>query len=189
MIRFKFLTGDVNYLTYGGKWISNVQKRGDVEFFFVIEVMNWIEAVGERDAEGKPTYNMSLTIVSPQQAGEKKMEEAYSCCGVDDEIIENATKNGALAELQVESLHSYAGGVPVWSEDGNNFHKLFAQARQEAGKADFDCVMEAPVNRLGETGREALKLTDPREVLDRILAQSEEPTPEQRIVAKMYGMG
>ena len=186
MIRFKFLTGDVDYTTYGGKWISNPQSNGEFTYFFVIELINWAEAIGDRDAEGKPTYNLTLSVVSPEQAGEKNLESAYSCCGIDEEMLERCKTQGNLAEVQVEALHAYAGGVHVWSEDGNNWRKLFKEARKQAmlGGMMFGFVMDRPVNRIGETGWEALKLTDPREVLDRVLAERE-PTAELALMDKL----
>ena len=65
-MRFYFLTGDVNYTTYGGKWISTRQSNGDFDYYFVIELLNWREAVGDREAPPE-TYNVSLSVVSPQE--------------------------------------------------------------------------------------------------------------------------
>ena len=194
MIRFQFLTGDVNFTTYGGKWVSNRQHHGDIVFFYVIELINWLEAVGDRDCpkdnNGKfIKYNVGLTIVSPQQVGEKKMQEAYSCCGIEDEMLENAKANGSLDSVQVEALHGYAGGVPVWDSNGNNWRALMTRARQEAHDADFEYFMDRTVNRMGETGRELLHLTDPTTVLQRVVAEREGPsTIEQRILGKIMGV-
>ena len=191
MVRFHFLTGDASPEVYGGKWISNRQSNGEFDYYFVIELMNWEEAVGERDAAGKPTYNLSLTVVSPQQAGEKHLESAYSCCGIEDEMLETAKKNGSLVEVQVEALHAYAGGVPVWGEDGNNWRKLFKEARKQAEISTimFGFVMDRPVNRIGETGWEALRHADVKDVLDRVIAEHDaaktKPSPEVQLVAKM----
>lgn len=196
MVRFKFLSGDMNPEVYGGKWISNRQSNGEFDYYFVIELLNWLEAVGERDApkdsNGKVIqYNVCLTVVSPQQAGEKKMEEAYSCCGIDDDMLANAKKNGCLAEAQVEALHGYAGGVPIWQSDGQNWRALMKEARKQAQVVPtlFGFYMDRPVNRMGENGWEALKLTDPNTVLERVCAEREGPaTPEQRILGKMMGV-
>lgn len=165
MIRFKFLTGDVN-TTYGGKWWSNKQNNGEFDYFFVIELINWEHSVGERDAP-RETYNVALTVVSPQQVGEEKMQQAYSCCDITDEMLAIAKTKGYLEAVQVEALHSYASGVPIWNDNGNNWRKLMKQAKQEALNCQmlFGFYLDRPVNRMGETGWEALKLTNVREVM------------------------
>ena len=164
MVRFKFLTGDVNYTTYGGKWISNPQHNGDFTYYFVIELMNWAEMVGERDAP-EDTYNVCLSVVSPEQAGEENMQAAYSCMGIEDMPVS--------PEMQVEALHGYTGGVTVWQENGDNWKSLMKQAKKQAqiNEMLFGFAMDKPVNRMGETGWERLKLTDPRVVLDRVIAE------------------
>lgn len=162
MVKFKFLTGDVDCAaTYGGKWMSNPQSNGEFTYYFVVELINWVESVGERDAP-KEKYNLSLSVVSPEQAGEENMRKAYNDC---DMLIDTP-------EMQVEALHAYAGGVPIWNSNGNNWQKLMKQARKEALVASMliGFYLDRPVNRMGETGWEALKLTDPRKVLERVLA-------------------
>ena len=63
-MRFSFLTGDMDFTTYGGKWISTRQSNGEFDYYFVIELLNWRETVGEREAPPE-TYNVSLSVVSP----------------------------------------------------------------------------------------------------------------------------
>jgi hypothetical protein len=183
MVRFKFLTGDSDYTTYGGKWISNVQNNGEFDYYFVIELINWRESVGERDAP-KEKYNVSLSVVSPQQAGEQNIKTAFECGGLDNEMLSNA--QSPLAEIQVEALHAYAGGVPIWSANGNNFAVLMKQAHEEAGNASclFGFYLDKIVNGIGETGWERLKLTDPRTVLNRVLKEHK-PTPELQLMDKL----
>ena len=134
MVRFRFLTGDVDWLSYGGKWISNRQSNGKFDYYFVIELLNWEESVGERNAPAE-RYNVALSVVSPQEAGEENLSAAYSSAGVTDEMLEHAKRSGVLAEIQVEALHDYCGGVPVWNVNGNNARALLRQARHEAQNA------------------------------------------------------
>jgi len=164
MVRFKFLTGDVNFTTYGGKWISNAQSNSEFTYYFVIELMNWKEAVGEREAPAE-TYHISLDVVSPEQAGEENMRSA----------LQDYPDIKITPEIQVEALHQYAGGVPVFSANGNNWKDLMKQAKKEAQVKEmfFGFAMDRVVNRIGETGWERLKLTDPRVVLDRVIAEHE----------------
>ena len=64
-MRFSFLSGDMNFTRYGGKWISTRRNNGEFDYYFVIELLNWRETVGrERAAE---TYNVSVSIVSPDE--------------------------------------------------------------------------------------------------------------------------
>jgi hypothetical protein len=50
-MKFKFLTGDINWQTYGGKFISKKLNNGEFDHWLVIEVTNWANAVGEREAK------------------------------------------------------------------------------------------------------------------------------------------
>ena len=62
MIKFRWLTGDMDFLTYGGKWISTRQSNGEFDYYFVIELLNWRETVGEREAPRKPTTFLCLSF-------------------------------------------------------------------------------------------------------------------------------
>ena len=104
-----------------GKWISNRQTNGEFDYYFVIELLNWQEAVGN-DAPPE-TYNVSLAVVSPQEAGKENCRRATDCCGMGD---------GQCEEVLVEALHGYGLSVPVWSKDGNNYKQLMCEARREA---------------------------------------------------------
>ena len=129
MVRFHWLTGDIDFLTYGGKWISNRQSNGELDYYFVIEILNWKEAVGEREAPPE-TYNVSLSVVSPQEAGQENCRKATDCCGIEEDMLAWAIDHGQCEEILVEALHGYGLSVPVWSMDGNN-HK----ARNAGGAA------------------------------------------------------
>jgi hypothetical protein len=156
-MRFSFLTGDVNYTTYGGKWISPRQSNGEFDYYFVIELLNWRETVGEREPPPE-TYNVSLSVVSPQQA-EKEIPHALECCGITEEMLATATDNGQRDTALVEALHSYGVYTPVWSKDGNNWRALMREARQEARQCEFlfGFYLDRPVNRIGTSGWESLR--------------------------------
>jgi len=153
-MRFFFLTGDTNFTTYGGKWISNKQSNGEFDYYFVIELLNWEETVGNEAP--KETYNVTLSVVSPQEA-EEHIARAMDCCGITEEMLGAA--NGYRDHALVEALHSYGVHVPVWSKDGNNWRKLIGEARQEAMGCEcmFGFYMDRPVNRIGTTGWEFLR--------------------------------
>lgn len=152
MNKFRFLTGDVNWLAYGGKWVSRKLNNGDFDYWLVIELVNIDDACG-RDNEGQPRYNVSLSAVSPSEAG-ANMARALECCGVDpnDPAATNVL-------VQVECLHSYGIHVPLWVGNGNNARKLLREARRQACPATglFGFYMDRAVNRIGTTGWEAIR--------------------------------
>lgn len=156
-MRFSFLTGDGNYTTYGGKWISTRQNNGEFDYYFVIELLNWRETVGEREAPAE-TYNVSLSVVSPQEA-QGKIGAALECHGITEEMLQTATENGYRDTVLSEALHSYGVHTPVWSKDGSNWRALMREARQEARQCEFlfGFYLDRPVNRIGTTGWESLR--------------------------------
>jgi hypothetical protein len=128
MVRFTFLTGDRNYLGYGGKWISNRINHGDFDFWLVAELINWEDAVGEREAkEVGAKYNLSLSVVAPSQPSRKEIMSACNCMGFDI-----ADWDTASYRVQVEVLHGYGVYAQIWNENGNSFRKLWKQMRHEA---------------------------------------------------------
>lgn len=179
MTRFKFLTGDVNWLSYGGKWVSSKLNNGEFDYWLVMELINMDDACG-RDNEGHPTYIVSLSAVAPSEAGDK-LKSAFECCGVDqsDECASNPL-------VQVECLHSYGVHTVLWQDNGNNARKLMRQARKEAQLANmlFGFYMDRAVNRIGTTGWEAIK-GDLTAGLTRTIASG---STEGNILAKMHGV-
>ena len=129
-MKFSFLTGDVNFTRYGGKWISTRQSNGEFDYFFVVELLNWAETVGEREAPPE-TYNVSLSVVSPHEAKDK-IGAALDCCGITEEMLATATEKGYRDMALVEALHAYGVHTPVWSKDGNNWCALMKEARRGA---------------------------------------------------------
>ena len=126
-VTFKFLTGDVDYKTYSEKWISTKKyNSGKFDYWFVLELINWEDTIGEREAkEVGAKYNVSLFVVSPSKAGEEKIKRAMSCCGIEDAEVTSLND-----EMKVELLHSYGVCTPVWYEDGNHFRKLMKRAKE-----------------------------------------------------------
>lgn len=181
VVRFQFLTGDVNWLEYGAKWVSPKLNNGEFDYWIVMEFTNMDEACG-RDNAGQPKYDVSLSAVSPHQAGEENIRRAYDSCGLTDEQRETAT---SLA--LVECLHSYGVSALLWQSSGNNAHKLLREARHQATCASglFGFYMDGAKNRIGTTGWEAIK-GDLNSALARTIASG---TTEGKILAKMHGIG
>lgn len=147
MIRFKWLTGDRDYLGCGGKWVSNSFRKSDHPAWFVVELINWENSVGEREArEVGARYNLSLSIVMPGAVAPAEMEAARRSCGwegmPDDDLA------------RVELLHSYGIYAQTWDRNGNNFGKLWAEMRREVRQYafTFGFVLDRPVNAIGASG-------------------------------------
>jgi hypothetical protein len=121
-VRFSFLTGDVNWSEYGGKWISQKLYDGARDYWLVKELVNMDDACG-RDNEGKPKYHCSLAEV---RIDDPDLEAALSCCGIEDEAEEVSVRD------KVEAIQSYSGGMIIWQESGNNYSKLFAECQSQA---------------------------------------------------------
>lgn len=120
--RFKWLTGDVNYLEYGGKWISQKIVDESLEYYLVMSLDNLSDCIGD-DAEY--TYLMRLCVVSPSAVDKETRRRAFEGCGVEDD--DNLTP-----EMLVEILHSYGAYSEEWSEMGNNYKLLRSECVAEA---------------------------------------------------------
>jgi len=150
---FKWLTGDVNWQDYGGKWISNKLNNGEYDYWFVIDFVNLLDACGERGVEemgGK--YMVTLHSVSPSLAGEENLMKAIECCGFNDSELSD--------EMKVEALISYGVSSMLWSEYGNFAKKLIAMAKKEAktmGEVEYNLNMKSFANALGHTREDFLR--------------------------------
>jgi hypothetical protein len=174
-MKFRFLTGDANWLDYGAKWISPKQKNGDFDYWLVIELTNMDDACG-RDNEGQPRYNVSVSAVSPSEAGPENLKRAMDGFG-------ESTVNPVL---QVEALHSYGVSSVLWQGNGNNAHKLLSEARKQAHvhSSLFGFAMDRAQNRIGTTGWEAIR-GDLDSGIARTIASG---SPTGNILAKTYGV-
>ena len=147
-MRFTFLTGDVNWQDYGGKFVSKRLNNGEFDYWLVIEVINMLDATGE-DTGGK--YAVSLLSVSPSEAGEDNLKKAFESCGLDAEDQADLRANPLV---QVEVLSSYGIYAQLQSIGGNNLSKLMREIRKEAQVASmlYGFYMDRPENRIGSTG-------------------------------------
>lgn len=144
MVRFHFLTGDVNWQKYGGKFVSNRLNNGDFNYWLVLDVINMPEETGD---DNQPTYNVSLLAVSPESAGIETVNKALESAGLPDGLE-------VTPEIAVEVLCDYGTYAQLKTFNGNNIRALLAQAKHEAQLADslFGFYMDAPENRIGSSG-------------------------------------
>ena len=150
MVKFKLLTGDLNWAVYGGKFISQKLNNGDFDYWLVIEVLNWQEATGETN---QGTYNVSISAVAPSKVPETEMKRAFESCG------NETTDATPSSETKVEVLHQYGIYASLYNQNGNNLRKLLQEAKQEAQKINmlFGFYMDGPENKIGSTGWDLIK--------------------------------
>jgi hypothetical protein len=160
---FRFLTGDVNPLDYGGKWYRRITDTR----YHVIALDNWINLVGERDArEVGARYNVTLreidlTIVD--------VASALRSCGyvmAKNGDVEQPHDGTTIAKygsetwplVLIECCHGHGAAAPISDENGDNWRNLFRAAARESrlldDPAEHARAMARPVNRIGSTAAE-----------------------------------
>lgn len=155
---FRTLTGDVDYQTYGGKWWRRVGRKDELRFH-IIESINWIEAVG-REAEDRPTFNMSLSEVDLLAIPGSALKSALDFVGLDTDTLRDMGEPQRFLAM-VEACSAAGASAPLWNEDGNNWWELFRQAVRESRALDdpkaHARAMARTVNKIGSTAREYMQ--------------------------------
>jgi len=82
MLKFKFLTGDMNWQEYGGQFVSKRLSNGEFDYWIVLDFVNMHEATGDEDM---PKYHVSVLAVSPDEAGEDKLRHAMQSWSIEDQ--------------------------------------------------------------------------------------------------------
>lgn len=175
--KFRFFTGDVNYLDYGGVWERRV---GETRFHF-IELVNMDEACG-RDNEGSPTYHVSLTEVDIAGIGPDQIADAMRCCGTEPPF------DGAIAMEEIaDACRAYGIAAPLHDVSTNNAAKGIAECKRESYSLSknpeaYEAAMNRPVNRIGSTAREFGR----GDIQSAILRGINAGNPDATIMGKMY---
>jgi hypothetical protein len=148
MIKFKMLSGDVDWKRYGARFVSKRLNNGDFDYWIVLEVTNLHEATGDKDQE---KYYVTLTAVSPESVSRENIDSVLSCYGLSDEEIESLDQNPLLL---VEALSDYGIFAVLWQGTGNNIRQLMKTAHEEAFFSSrlFGFYMDRPMNMIGQTG-------------------------------------
>jgi len=144
--KFTFLTGDSDWLSYGGKWISPKYNNGDFDYYLVRDLINMEEAVG---GEAEFRYCVQLSVVVPSEFANYK--SVMQSCGRDDEDREWED----IPDIErVEMLADYGGCAYIKTWDGNNYKKLFKLCTDETMLVTnlFGLYMDKAQNRIGATG-------------------------------------
>lgn len=136
-LHFRFLTGDVDYKAYGGKFISKRLHNGDWHYWFVISVCRM-------DADD--SYYVTLEVVSPE-AAEFELKAAWDSMGMDGEWVKSPV------EL-VEILTEYGTGACIGHYESFNFAEAMMLAKDEANAAKtlLGFYMDRPLNVFGASG-------------------------------------
>lgn len=134
MVRFKFLSGDMDWKTYGGKFVSNRLNNGEFDYWLVINVINCLDSV-------------EIQAVSPDSVSREDKDRAISSCGWD-----SLDESNPLDMVQVLSEHGIF--AQLWESSGNNIAKLMQAARREAQLIEmlFGFYMDRPENQIGQDG-------------------------------------
>lgn len=144
-LKFTFLTGDVNWLDYGGKWISKKFNNGEFDYWLVREICNM-------DTDDYKYY-VSISVVAPSQLPQKEIDSAHKgfCC--EKPWVELSD------EEKVMIISDYMGGVTIATATGNNYRKLFKEVSEEAFIMNnlFGFTMDRIYNALGATGWDLLQ--------------------------------
>lgn len=177
---FRFLTGDINWQDYGGSFYRRVSPG----VYHVMRVMNWVDAVGQREAaEVGYTYNVDLSEIDLRTMTDTQRAEVAQSCGfTPDEVDE--MPHAKL--VWVDMCHGYGLRAPLWDENGNNLRKLMAECRAESLALDdedaHEAAMNRPVNGIGSTARE-FGQGDITSALGRAIASG---SVEGDVLAKMH---
>lgn len=147
-MHFKFLSGDVNWKDYGGKFVSKRLNNGEFDYWLVLSVTNMHEATGEYDQD---RYHVQIEAVSPESAGKHNLDQALGSCGFSDDDLEWYENNPLI---QVNALSEYGIFAILWDKSGNNIHQLLKAARHESQLIEmlFGFYMDKPENRIGQSG-------------------------------------
>ena len=146
MIRFKFLTGDVDWQTYGGQFISQKLNNGDFDYWLVLNFINMHEATGDEETD---KYHVTILAVSP----ELNIQEA-------DALIEDYGVNLPITdEMRVGALANYVIAAHLKGFSGNNYSSLMKEAKKEAQVIPllFGFYMDRPQNAIGSTGWDCIR--------------------------------
>jgi len=147
-VRFSFLTGDVNWSKYGGKWISQKISEDQCDYWLVKELDNLQDTCGNDtkrlsdydslarnlvdidyacDDDGnrtQPKYYCKLSKVAPSQFEDLEIALVSYGIDADTETVSDHDK--------VEAIVSYSNRCIVWQGLGNNYSELFKDCQGEA---------------------------------------------------------
>lgn len=152
-MKWSVLSWGVAWEHYGGKLVAGPFDNGDFAYWFVLDIINWAEAVGEDEAsEIDGTHNVTLSIVAPSECSADELQGAIDSCGWEGMELDSPL-------TLVELLHSYGIHASIWSENGS-LKDLLRKGKQEADhceRSTFGFDMDRSQNAIGSTGWDFLR--------------------------------
>ena len=145
MSKWQFLTGDVNYKDYGGKWYRQVKG----EIYHIVELVNIEEATGKSVTD---KYFVNLQEIDLDLISQKDLKSAIESCELQEDIE-------ITPIITIDILSAYGRYTPMGNWEGNNYREVIKQAKAESNRLSTDSdyrerQLDRPVNRIGSTARE-----------------------------------
>jgi hypothetical protein len=153
-MKLKFISGDINWKTFGAKWITKKLNNGDFDYWLIISFINFVEETGEK-ISGKYTYVVEIHAVAPSQVPDIEKDSAFTSMR-----LENKNRSKMTEERIAEIIENYGISANLKTLYGNNAKELMKEARKEvemiAGML-FGLYMDKPENKIGSTGWDMIK--------------------------------
>jgi len=118
MKNFEFLSGDLDWKDYGGKWYRHI---GD-DAYYLIEFINWPDATGELYHGHKYVVIGKVIDLKPGSPWHREIPGALRCCGL--------TRKQATDEMILDAVDCSMGGDDIFLLHGNNANQLLADAKR-----------------------------------------------------------
>ena len=152
-MKFKFLNGDVDWITYGGKFVSERLDSGLFHYWLVLDFLN-LEEAGAQDDEDDFTYHAAIQAVAPDLLGFDKIDELLSGLGREwlQEWYYRQTESNRML-LLIEEASTYGYYAPCGYFEGDDWRRTIVDAKKKAAHvATYPWSYWGEVaNRLGST--------------------------------------
>lgn len=147
-MKLHWLSGDVNFKKYGGRWISKKLNNGEFDYWLVIELNNLVEQTGTTHANFK--YMTMTGAVAPMQITNKKLL---------NDLIRSHGSFSMPIEGLVDETFSYGAYAHLTELYGNNATNLLKETRKQLDIIEllFGFYMDKQQNGLGATGWDLIK--------------------------------
>jgi hypothetical protein len=152
-MKWSILSGDVNWETYGGKLVAGPFDNGDFQYWFVMEVIEWEECLGEMELpDVGGTHNVCLSVVAPSECPADEWQGIIDSYGWEGMEIDSPL-------TLVDMLHDCGIRAVIWDSNGN-LKDLLREGKQAARVSEcftFGIDMDHPQNAIGATGWDLLR--------------------------------
>lgn len=127
--------------------------NGDWNLRLAIRIMYMEQWASEPEILEQGKYEIKIIAISPEAAGFDEIKKAYEYLGIEDTKLPFEDKT-----LDYYALLQYGVYAPLVSYTGFNLKEMLRGAKKEAVFVEslFGMYMDMPVNRLGNTGWDAI---------------------------------